>query len=725
MKKLKLGKRLMCGILVIAMLVINFMPTVALALEDNVKKVEYNKYTIYYSDDYFRHPSTEYNPHLATTSIIMTDSTVPRDNPKSENDTEWYQNQPELLHGYFDAIGFENFETNEDYRKRTEFDTIGLAAASRKVDDYTVIAVTVRSGGYFHEWANNVWLGTGENSDYMHEGWYNAANKLINFLDNYATSKNITGKVKVWIAGFSRGGATSNIAAGLLDNKIDRKEKIFSNGATLKHNDLYAYTFEAPQGANYNSVYNKRPGDPIYNNIWNLVNPNDLVTKVAMSEWGFTRFGTDKYITTQFYDPDNFAANRKTFKTLLDKNDNYKNYNGDTFKMYKVSTAKQFTAIGHLASLLTGNVGELGAMAGEYASDAVNDVFNDSNWIVENSDKQNYDSNIVTTLILEEGINSIGSRKDYTENYQEHLKKLLYEFMNDVTKDAKASEKELRDCLITSLVVGAVSDTYTLGTFGVSDIAKLWATISSNPNFENLSDSIGPLLELVTDIYSERPNELVSLAKQAENVFDNHQFEVNVAHLEAQDSYYLEPLGLKEVSLRKNADFGRITLVDFNDIELHENDGRGTKKIIKVYLPGGTNIQANAGYAAGYYNYVLADNKIELFTSVNHNYLLNMTCKYWSWNYHDVSYVAHYYFVGPNKDGRYKLSVSSYKDNVFADSDFVQKSVNFRNVYEQQTGTAFGAGNIIIIGVAGALLVGLTGFSIVYINKRKKIKNKK
>ena len=238
MKKLKLGKRLMCGILVIAMLVINFMPNVALAAQDNVKKVEYNKYTIYYSDDYFRHPSTEYDPHLATASIIMTDSTVPMENPESENDTEWYQNQPELLHGYFDAIGFENFETNEDYRKRTEFDTIGLAAASRKVDDYTVIAVTVRSGGYFHEWANNVWLGTGKNSDYMHEGWYNAANKLIKFLDNYATSKNITGKVKVWIAGFSRGGATSNIAAGLLDNKIDRKEKIFSNGATLKHNDL-------------------------------------------------------------------------------------------------------------------------------------------------------------------------------------------------------------------------------------------------------------------------------------------------------------------------------------------------------------------------------------------------------------------------------------------------------------------------------------------------------
>ena len=129
------------------------MPTVSLAAIEikadigNTKKVEYNNYTIFYSDDYFWHPSTEYDEHLATASVIMTDCTVSRENPKSANDIEWYQNQPKLLQGYFDAIGFENFETNEDYRKRTEFDTIEVACASRKVDDYTVIAVTVRSGG--------------------------------------------------------------------------------------------------------------------------------------------------------------------------------------------------------------------------------------------------------------------------------------------------------------------------------------------------------------------------------------------------------------------------------------------------------------------------------------------------------------------------------------------------------------------------------------------------
>lgn len=88
---------------------------------------------------------------------------------------------------------------------------------------------------------------------------------------------------------------------------------------TFTNDDLYAYTFEAPQGANYNSKTVKQPGDAIYNNIYNVVNPNDLVPKVAMSEYGFTRFGTDKYITTKFYDPRNFENNRKTTGTFGQK----------------------------------------------------------------------------------------------------------------------------------------------------------------------------------------------------------------------------------------------------------------------------------------------------------------------------------------------------------------------------------------------------------------------
>ena len=135
----------------------------------------------------------------------------------------------------------------------------------------------------------------------------------------------------------------------MLDNKIDKNEKIFSNDVTFTHDDLYAYTFEAPQGANYNSKTVKQPGDAIYNNIYNVVNPNDLVPKVAMSEYGFTRFGTDKYITTKFYDPRNFENNRKTMKALYVENGSKESdYKADDFKVYGTPLKKMAPLVAEL-----------------------------------------------------------------------------------------------------------------------------------------------------------------------------------------------------------------------------------------------------------------------------------------------------------------------------------------------------------------------------------------
>ena len=163
------------------------------------------------------------------------------------------------MKSFLELLGFNSFTVNEDYKKSATINTIGLAVAKKEFDEYTVIAVAPRSGGYFREWASNTHLGDGSKSDYMHEGWYNAANKLINFVTKYVNDNNVTGKVKLWMAGYSRGGATTNLAAGLIDNKINNGEQLFSNGAQISREDVYAYTFEAPQGANVNSKNVKKP----------------------------------------------------------------------------------------------------------------------------------------------------------------------------------------------------------------------------------------------------------------------------------------------------------------------------------------------------------------------------------------------------------------------------------------------------------------------------------
>ena len=622
---------------------------------------KYNGYGIYYSDEYFRHSSTEFDSHLATLSVIMTDNTVPRIASGKVPDAKWYANQPNLLKGFFDTIGFSKFQANADYKKVTKFDTIGLAAASRKIDNFTVIAVTVRSGSYFSEWANNVWLGDGTKSDYMHEGWYNAANRLISFLSDYASSQKIKGRVKVWIAGFSRGGATSNLAAGLLDNKIDQKQKIFSNGATLAHDDLFGYTFEAPQGANYNSKTVKEPTNAIYNNIWNMVNPNDLVTKVAMDQFGFTRFGTDKYITTRFYDPKNFNYNRDaTFAAMCKKNGyNYSKYEGDAFNMYKLPLNKLMGIMSDPSGLHFQKVLE------------------------KDKSKVHYDANIVGDLLLEElAANYIGSRENYCKKFQDQMKQLMLSIMNDQVTSKVDSILYIFDRTCIALILMA---------FGQEEYA--YDTLEKavgNTAAADAGKSLATLAGAVAYVYTQRPNEVLSFALQAENVFTNHAFEVNIAHMMAQDSYYTDGSYTdgevyKTVPLRDNADYGHISFKNYNDFSLHVINNGKTKQVAKLVGHVGATSdveQCDKGYALGYYIYLSGQERAELFMPVGQKYFINFKNFSMKSGY-STDFKAMYRCIGPHArfadfdvKGCYFVRSSYWKNSVNQNSDFVQRQVS-------------------------------------------------
>ena len=638
--------------------------TSASAAQSNVEVTRYKGNTLYYSDDYFRHSSDVYDSHLATLSCIMTNFSVPLNNPKSIDDQSWYLSQPERLYGFFSSIGFKDFETNEDYEKRSEFDTIGVAAANRQVDDYTVIGVGIRSGGYFREWANNVYLGDGTKSDYMHEGWYNAANKTIKYIDEYISANRITGKIKIWIAGFSRGGATTNLAAGLLDNKLDKNEKIFSSNVTLTHNDLYAYTFEAPQGANYNSKTVKQPGDAIYNNIYNVVNPNDLVPKVAMSEYGFTRFGTDKYITTKFYDPQNFENNRKTMKALYVENGSKESdYKADDFKVYGTPLKKMAPLVAELVACLP---------AGAYE---IYSQIKDGSILVKDDTKANYDANIAVYLLLEQLTKEIGTRADYCKKYQSGVSNFLLSLMNDVNALKK---DELYDLLSKVLLSAAVSSVPGFGDLADKAIRK---ALPADANANQIIDAIDPLLDVIGNVYWERPNELISLGVYIKEVFQTHDNGINIAHLEAQDTYYVDAYNAKNgkrlslAALRDNADFGRVTFKDYNDIGLFNSKGDTCFVSVKGEKAVKSEIKkCSDGFAVGYYSYATEEG-MELFMPVNRKYILNM--KGFSVKlYHTVNYSAFYQAVGPNSKNLYRADRGHDDDWFCGNTDFNQIGLN-------------------------------------------------
>ena len=606
---------------------------------------------IYFSQSYFEHSAYEYDPHLATASHCLTMATYTDYAPFNE---EWYVSQPKYIKETLETIGFNSFVANDDFTQTARFDSIGLAAAKKEFSDYTVIAVAPRSGGYYSEWANNMHLGDGSQSDCMHEGWYNAALKLISFVGDYIGNKQVTGHIKLWMSGFSRGGAVVNIAAGLLDSRLDKGEKVFNN-AQLKREDIYAYTFESPQGANVNSETIKLPKDQIYGNIWNIINPNDVVTKVAMSEYGFTRFGIDRFITTKFFDPSNYDSNRRVFKALHDvinQTDEFV-YSGDNFCMHGLKIEdflKMITIVPAIVDIFTGD-------------------FGNSN----DKTKANYDANIATTLFLEELTSNLGSRSNYVKKYQKPIEDLML-----VMKDEKNGAMPSTPLLIVKMIGAAAFSSVLIGD---SDDVDEYTKSFAGQHATVINNCIDALIGPICSAYWERPNELFSMYLHLEDIFQNHTIDVVLAHMQAQDSYYIDAYNASHadkislVPLRNNADFGRMKFFGFNDLGLRL-DSKNGKRVVNVegHILGKSDIEdCDQGYAVGYYSYV-TEEKMELFMPIGRKYNISMK-SYSKKPRHRCEYWAYYQFAALDNRAQKRVQLDHKKDTAYFNSDRFKRDV--------------------------------------------------
>ena len=252
--------------------------------------------TYHYDDGYFLEDSTIYNNQLSTMSLCLELATW------SSYDTSIWKhkskNARELLTGEVltaggsysketEGIGFKDFAQNDYWNNRPTRNSIGVVAANKKITDvrdnnkeYTLIALAVRGGGYASEWASN--FNTGNVG--THAGFTEARDNVLKFLKKYIEDYSITGDIKLWVVGYSRGGATANMVGGALND-----EYVLPN-VSLKQKDLFVYTFEAPQGALESNLAASH-GD--YSNIHNVVNLNDVVPLVAPQQWGFARYNYD------------------------------------------------------------------------------------------------------------------------------------------------------------------------------------------------------------------------------------------------------------------------------------------------------------------------------------------------------------------------------------------------------------------------------------------------
>ena len=243
----------------------------------------------FYTDDYFISDSTIYNSSLATTGLCLAMASF-GSNKNNESYTYRYCNVKE----FFNTNGFTDIDVNSYYKVKPSSDSLGVCIAHKTIDGATLVAVGVRGGNYEMEWASNVTLGDGKTLK-QHQGFYEASTIYLTSLEDYLVKYNISGNIKLWSVGYSRGGATNNLACGRLDQKISSNQSLFDKvNVSLKKEDLYCYCYEPPQGASYEETIS--PRDNIYSNIHNIVNSNDPVPKVAMSKLRYTRYGVDYYL---------------------------------------------------------------------------------------------------------------------------------------------------------------------------------------------------------------------------------------------------------------------------------------------------------------------------------------------------------------------------------------------------------------------------------------------
>lgn len=166
-----------------------------------------------------------------------------------------------------------------------DYDTIGLAVGSRKMNGFTAVLAVVRSGNYGMEWGGNMHIGSGDGN---HEGFDIGKSLVLGYLNDWFEVNRPRGKIKLLIPGYSRGASVANLAAGELDSgKYKESLGDRTDYIDMENNiDLFCYTFEAPQ-----CTTDKTAHDKIYNNIFNVINPNDYVPLFVMSDWGFTHYG--------------------------------------------------------------------------------------------------------------------------------------------------------------------------------------------------------------------------------------------------------------------------------------------------------------------------------------------------------------------------------------------------------------------------------------------------
>lgn len=470
----------------------------AYAFRYNCEDADFNG-TIYYTDDYFKTSARRDQPDvsLAATSLNFA---VAGFNAK---DSEEYTDKDRHVRNLLKDLGYGSYECSETFRQKPTDDSIAIAAGSKKLagTDSTLIAAVVRGGGYDAEWAGNFTVGkNGPHADFKM-----GADYCLDFLRNYIEKNGITGRVKIWLTGYSRGGAVGNLMAGELD-----KGQGLPSSVTLCFDDLYAYFFEPPQGA----VVEDDLKNPRYDNIWNILNYNDVVPLAAMSELGFGRYGRDFYLpkATQ----SNYWEQREKMLEFYNQQESIEQsgeYTVDDFQMKKLDLA--------------------------------------NGGIVDDTENGKTSGEFIRELVHKITVENVKTRDNFVNEYQNgfrtvlHIifgKSLLTGSEGDLNRFFDALQKNIEEEDTASELAQAIAQPWD--EYGLKTVISDLIVESMNDAEVNALDPvsltkfINAAVKLVGGLAISDPDMTVTLFSNLTNIMNAHYPEVGMAWFKTMDPNY-------------------------------------------------------------------------------------------------------------------------------------------------------------------------------------------
>lgn len=242
----------------------------------------------------FSKSSLKYNHNLAMYGISM--STMMYNSGK---------NGEKNIEDALNNLGYDKIYTKLNFGKDYAGDESPVVIASKEVnldgEKTSLIGVYIR-GTYEQEWINNFEIGKySYGSD--HQGFLGAAKKIEDELKKFISDNVSTGnRIKIFITGHSRGAAVANLLGSRLNDTL------------ISSNDIFVYTYATP---NTTSVRKSTREGYRYKNIFNIVNPEDFVTKVVPAKWGYGRYGKTYVLPSKTYESSSTYDRYKKYLSRL------------------------------------------------------------------------------------------------------------------------------------------------------------------------------------------------------------------------------------------------------------------------------------------------------------------------------------------------------------------------------------------------------------------------